>query len=154
MLTKVQRDNQVLIRPIRELVAALVLLVMLAGLALAQPAPWKSEKGYENGIPIGTKITQTNWQQYQQFMTEGMKAAFVGSHFWHMPKNVEIEVGPTRPIPAPKPYLKDTEKYGQVTLQALPNGGYVPRGYVAGFPFPEPLKGDPSLARGRIYWNG
>jgi len=141
-------------RIISLLVAALLILWWLTGIAQAQPAPWKSGKGYENGIPIGTKITQVNWQQYQQFMTEGMKAVFAGTYFWHMPKNVEIEVGPTKPIPAPKPYLQDTEKYSsQVTLEPLPDGGYVPKGYVAGFPFSNPLKDDPSLIGERIYWD-
>jgi hypothetical protein len=112
------------------------------------------EKDTRTEIPIGTKITQVNWQQYQQFMTEGMKAVFAGTYFWHMPKNVEIEVGPTKPIPAPKPYLQDTEKYSsQVTLEPLPDGGYVPKGYVAGFPFSNPLKDDPSLIGERIYWD-
>ena len=133
---------------------AVLLLGVLMGTAHAQPAPWKSGKGYENGIPIGTKITQANWQHYQQFMTEGMKAVFAGTYFWHMPKNVEIDVGPTRPIPAPKPYLEDTEKYGsQVMLEPQPDGGYVPKGYVAGFPFSNPFKGEPALTGERIYWN-
>src|SRR6266446_2817821 len=132
VLTK--RLPQVQIPPtIITLLVAAPLLLGLTGIVHAQPAPWKSEKGYENGIPIGTKITQANWQQYQQFMTEGMKAVFAGTNFWHMPRNVEIDVGPTRPIPAPKPYLQDTEKYSsQVTLEPLPDGGYVPKGYVAG----------------------
>jgi hypothetical protein len=153
MLTKPLSDTHILPKIVTLLVAVL-LLWRPTGTAQAQLAPWKSEKGYENGIPIGTKITQSNWQQYQQFMTEGMKAVFAGTHFWHMPENVEIDVGPTRPIPAPRPYLKDTEKYGgQATLQALPDGGYVPQGYIAGFPFPDPLKGDASLTGERIYWN-
>lgn len=135
-------------------IVALLLMWGATGIAWAQPALWKSETGYENGIPIGTKITQANWQQYQQFMTEGMKAVFAGTHFWHMPQNIEIDVGPTRSIPAPKPYMQDTQKYdSQVTLQLLPDGGFVPKGYVAGFPFPDPLKGDPALTGERIYWN-
>jgi hypothetical protein len=90
----------------------------------------------------------------QQFMTEGMKAVFAGTYFWHMPKNFEIDVGPTRPIPAPKPYLQDTEKYSsQVTLEPLPVGGYLPKGYIAGFPCSNPLKGDAALVGERIYWN-
>jgi len=39
-------------------VLALILLVFVTT-AGAQPAPWQTERGYENGIPIGTKITQT-----------------------------------------------------------------------------------------------
>jgi hypothetical protein len=154
MLTTPPMEICLPVKTVGSLVAALMLLGRLTGFAQAQPAPWKSEKGYENGIPIGTKITQANWQQYQQFMTEGMKAVFAGAHFWHMPNKVEIEVGPTRAIPAPKPYREDTEKYSShVTLEPLPNGGYLPKGYVAGFPFSNPLKGDVALIGERIYWN-
>ena len=133
---------------------ALALLGILTGIAQAQSAPWQSEKGYANGIPIGTKITQANWQQYQQFMTEGMKTVFAGTHFWHMPRDIEIDVGPTRSIPVPRPYMEDTEKYGgQVTLQTLPDGGYAPKGYVAGFPFVDLFESDAALVGERVFWN-
>ncbi len=131
-----------------------LLLGASAGVAKAQPAPWQSEKGHENGIPIGTKITQANWQQYQEFMTEGMKAVFAGTHFWHMPKDIQIVVGPTRPIPAPKPYLEDTEKYAsQVSLEPTEGGGTLPKNYTAGFPFPNPLAGDKAMAGAKMYWD-
>jgi len=153
MLTKAPTEIHIPPRIISLLIAAL-LLWRLTGIAQAQPAPWKSEKGYENGIPIGTKITQANWQKYQEFMTEGMKAVFAGTYFWHMPKNIEIDVGPTKPIPAPGHYLRDTEKYGsQTELMRTVEGGYAPKGYVAGFPFAYPLEGEASLTGERLFWN-
>ena len=133
---------------------AMVLLWTITGRpARAQAAPSSVES---DQVPIrpGTKVTTENWQNYRQFMSEGMIALFEGSHFWHMPKDVVIEVGPTTPIPLPERYLQDTQHYaGKVELVKLPTGGYVPGGYVAGLPFPDPLKGDPSLIGERIFWN-
>jgi hypothetical protein len=120
----------------------------------AQPAPWQADKGFENGIPIGTKITQANWQQYQQFMPESMIHLFKGDLFWHMPKDLEIDVGPTRHILPPKPYREHTEKYGsQTTLMKTADGGYLPRGYVAGFPFANPFAGDKDQVGAKMYYN-
>ena len=108
----------------------------------------------DESIKPGTQITLRNWQNYRQFMSQGMIALFDGTHFWHMPKDVVIEVGPTVSIPLPRKYLQDTKLYsGRVELVRLPSGGYVPKGYVAGIPFPEPLKGDPALSGERIFWN-
>lgn len=102
----------------------------------------------------GQKITVTNWQNYRQFMSQGMIALFDESQFWGVPRELEIDVGPTLPIPLPAKYLDDTEKYsGRVTLIKLPTGGYVPQGYVAGVPFPHPLAGDPALIGQRIFWD-
>src|SRR5215469_7057903 len=78
--------------------AVAMLLSAMRSPANAQPAPWQADKGYANGIPIGTKITQANWEQYQQFMPESMIHLFKGDLFWHMPKDLVIEVGPTRHI--------------------------------------------------------
>lgn len=131
-----------------------LLLAMWVGRAGAQPAPWQAEKGYENGIPIGTKITQANWQKYQQFMPESMIHLFEGDLFWHMPKGIEIDVGPTRPIPPPKPFRDDSERYGsQTLLLQLPTGGYIPKNYMAGFPFPNPLAGKPDEVGPKMYYN-
>ena len=35
----------------------------------------------QTAIPPGTKITMQNWQQYKQFMPEGMVALFEGKYF-------------------------------------------------------------------------
>jgi hypothetical protein len=105
-------------------------------------------------IAPGTLITQRNWQKYQQFMSEGLIALFEGKYFWHMPNDVVIEVGPTTSIPLPQQYLRDTSRYSaQVRLVRLPAGGYVPTGYVAGIPFPNPSEGEPGLAGQRIFWD-
>jgi hypothetical protein len=78
-------------------------------------------------------------------MPAGMQAIFAGDHFWHMPADVKIEIGPAVPIALPRRYLEDTTRYsGSVTLRHLPEGGYVPDGYVAGIPFPQPGKVRPS----------
>src|ERR1700730_4523200 len=105
-------------------------------------------------IASEVKITAANWENFRQFMSEGMVALFQGSHFWRVPQELEIEMGPTIPIPLPAKYLDDTEKFAdRVRLIKLPTGGYVPEGYVAGLPFPHPLAGDPALIGERIFWN-
>src|SRR5581483_12081215 len=138
--------------------AALLGVVLLFGAlplpAQAQPAPWQADKGFENGIPIGTKITQDNWQKYQQFMPESMIHLFKGDMFWHMPKGIEIDVGPTRHIYPPKPFREDTERYGtQTKLVKTSDGGYVPEGYVAGFPFADPFAGPKDEVGSKMYYN-
>jgi hypothetical protein len=88
----------------------------------------------------GTMITYANWQQYKQFMPPAMQALFAGQYFWKMPDDVQMEVGPTISMPLPPAYLADTEKNAsRVTLKKLPDAGYIPEGYVAGIPFPNPL---------------
>src|SRR5258708_30136836 len=109
---------------------AMVLLWAIASPARVRAAPSSIES---DQVPIrpGTKVTIENWQNYKQFMPEGMIALFEGSHFWHMPKDVVIEVGPTTPIPLPERYLQDTRNYAsKVELVKLPTGGNVPGGTV------------------------
>src|ERR1039457_4878727 len=131
--------------------SVLVAVVLICGAAAAAQPKTASK---QDTVPAGTVITSANWQQYKQFMSQGLTALFEGTRFWKMPKDLVIEVGPTISIPLPKKYLDDTEKYsGQVRLTQLPTGGYVPRGYVAGIPFPKPLKGDPALIGQRVFWN-
>src|SRR5690242_21926479 len=43
-----------------------------------------------DSIPPGTVITMQNWQQYQQFMPDGMAAFFQGKYFWKMPADVRL----------------------------------------------------------------
>src|SRR5271157_2589983 len=129
----------------------LAILVLIGGRALYARSPDAQPKG---APAPDTKITVANWRDYQQFMSEGMIALFEGNHFWRVPQELEIDVGPTISIPLPAKYLNDTEKFSDhVTLTKLPNGGYVPEGYVAGVPFPRPLSGDPALIGERIFWN-
>jgi hypothetical protein len=83
-----------------------------------------------------------------------MQALFEGTNYWHMPKDVVMEVGPTISWSVPKQTQEDTERYGsQVKLGRTPEGGTYPVGYKAGLPFAEPLHGDPALAGARIFWD-
>jgi hypothetical protein len=135
-------------------VLAKLLSILTAILLLTLPAAANQTSQAQAGIPRGTTITNRNWQQYRQFMSEGLIALFEGKHFWRVPADVRIEVGPTVSIPLPKQYLDDTEKYSsQVALVKVPTGGYVPIGYRAGLPFPHPLEGDPALSGQRIFWD-
>src|SRR5579864_2821228 len=61
-------------------------------------------------IPPGTTINLQNWQQYRQFMPDGMAALFEGKYAWKMPPDVALEVGPTIIHPLPRNYLAATEK--------------------------------------------
>ena len=97
-------------------------------------------------IPPGTMITTQNWQQYKQFMPEGMIGLFDGSYQWKMPSDVQMEVGPTDVYPLPKTYLEATEKYsGQVKIVDLPDGALTLSNYQGGMPFP-------NLAEPHIGW--
>src|ERR1700687_3379635 len=81
------------------LMTAIVVAVTTATVQANPPEP---------EILPGTVITNQNWGQYRGFMSEGLIALFEGSHFWRMPAEVELEIGPTRSIPLPKKYLADT----------------------------------------------
>lgn len=106
------------------------------------------------GIVPGTRITAENWREYRRFMSEGMQALFDGGHFWRMPRDAAIEVGATTSIPLPRKFLEDTKANSAgVRLKLLSSGGYVPEGYQAGVPFPDPMKGDPALRGQRIFWD-
>jgi hypothetical protein len=127
---------------------------VVALLVLAYPRLVVADPDPSAGISPGTTITPQNWQLYRQFMSDGLVSLFEGKHFWRMPKTLRIEVGPTRSIPLPKRYLDDTRRYSsEVRLVKAATGGYVPVGYVAGLPFPDPLAGDPALTGQRIFWD-
>jgi len=104
-------------------------------------------------VPAGTRITSANWQDYKQFMPPAMQTLFGGQTFWKVPADVEIEIGPTQPMPLPPAYVSDTEKNAnRTTLRKLPEAGYIPEGYVAGIPFPQPL-GQHALAPYAIFYD-
>jgi Protein of unknown function (DUF1329) len=91
------------------------------------------------GIPVGTTITNQNWETYKAFMPEGMVSLFQGQYFWKMPADVQMEVGPSIVRPLPKNYMEATEKYSsQVSIVELPSGGLNIQGYHGGIPFPDP----------------
>jgi len=112
---------------------------------VAEPtlADHREGEGFENGIPLDTKITFSNWQQFDKFMPDGMVELFRGDQFMKMPADVEIDVGPTRVFPLPKGFAEATRKYsGQSKGIVLTNGHYQLGNYVAGSPFPQPSEPD------------
>jgi hypothetical protein len=113
----------------RGLIVALMLTLTIAGIN-ARAA---------DTIPPGTVITPQNWQQYKQYMPDGMQALFGGRYYWKMPPDLRIVIGPTSHYPIPAAYLNDTRKYSsQVRIKDLPDGGHYIEGYIAGRPFPDP----------------
>ena len=133
----------------------LTVAALITAIVFAFPATTGAASATQTADPLpGTVITVQNWRQYRQFMSEGLIALFEGTHFWHMPAGVQLEVGPTKSVPLPKKYLADTAQYSdRVNLISTPAGGYVPSGYIAGLPFPHPLEGNPALVGQRIFWD-
>jgi hypothetical protein len=124
----------------------LLLLMSWSSLARAQAVLWDNGM-YESlasadspdSIPVGTKITMQNWQQYKKFMPVGLQQLWAQKFYWKLPDDAEIDVGPTVSIPLPKKCQQDTEKFSaQAKLVENGDGGYNLRGYVAGLPFPDP----------------
>lgn len=92
-------------------------------------------------IPLGTKITLQNWQQYKTFMPVWLQALYSGDYHWHIGSDpmFTVEVGPTHDFPLPQKYQEDTEKYAsQTKLVKTSSGGWTIEGYTAGVPFPNP----------------
>src|SRR5579885_2779109 len=114
-------------------------------ICLPYPAAVRAAANEEAGIPPGTVITPANWQQYRQFMTDGMQALFSGGYNWKFPDDYRLVVGPTKHYSLPPTYLDQTQKYAsQVKIVNLPDGRHTIDGYVGGIPFPnpqEPMKG-------------
>jgi uncharacterized protein DUF1329 len=117
-------------------VFAFMIVANPAGSLAQTPAP-------SDTIPPGTKITMQNWQQYKQFMPDGLAKMFAGEFFWKLPADAAIEIGPTTNIPLPPAYVSATEKYGgQARVVHLPNGHLDVANYVGGEPFPNPQEPD------------
>lgn len=94
-------------------------------------------------LPAGTSITIQNWREYAQYMPFGMSELFEGHHFWKMPPDVEMVIGPTIPERMPAHYYEATERYsGNVEVVHLPDGHNDVRNYVGGEPFPHPEEPD------------
>jgi hypothetical protein len=115
---------------------------------------WLKSSQNQTEIPIGTKISTQNWQQYQQFMPVGMVQMFKGTYGWKMPADVNMEVGPVHHGFLPKTWIEATEKYGaQTTVELTSAGHYIMHNYQGGTPFPnpqEPNKGWKILAN--VFW--
>jgi Protein of unknown function (DUF1329) len=141
-----------MMRSYRALVAFFA-TVMLGLVLTAGRTAYCAGAAPSNAIPPGSAITYANWQQYKQFMPIAMQALFTGEYFWKLPPDTRIEIGPTVPMRLPPAYKADTERYsGQVKLRKLPEAGYIPDGYIAGIPFPDPLR-DVNLAPYAIFYN-
>ena len=90
-------------------------------------------------IAPGTVITMANWQQYRDFMPDGLIGLFEGKYSWQMPPDIRIEIAPTVIHPLPKNYLAATEKYSaQVRIVERPDGSLLLQNYMGGIPFPNP----------------
>jgi hypothetical protein len=76
---------------------------------------WIKDTANQGDLPVGTKITMANWQQYKNFMPLGMQKLFEGIYFLKMPPNVEMDVGPAIHNFLPKSWQTATEKYGSQT---------------------------------------
>jgi hypothetical protein len=141
-------------RATRSCAAGSLLMTTVLLLATAAAMARAEDTAVQRTIPAGTVITYANWQQYERFMPAGMQALFLGDRFWKLPKDVAIEVGSTTSIPLPRKFLEDTEQYSAlVKLAGVPAGGYVPVGYFAGIPFPNPEK-DPALMPYELFYDG
>ena len=142
-------------------VAVVLMLTLLPSVGQSQSTDrsemdqWLKISEHQGDLPIGTKITMSNWQQYQEFMPLGMIKLFEGQYSWKMPADVEMEIGPSHEDGnLPRNWVEATEKYGsQTAVEVLPNGHYVLKNYYGGTPFPnpeEPHKGWKILAN--AFW--
>jgi hypothetical protein len=129
------------------LLVVIGVLLALPSFAVAQTGAdrsevdqWLKASEHQGDLPIGTKITMSNWQQYQQFMPVGMIHEFEGKYAWKMPADAEIDIGASHEGGnLPKGWIETTEKYGaQTGVEVLPNGHYVLKNYHGGVPFPDP----------------
>jgi hypothetical protein len=115
---------------------------------------WVKDSEHQPDVPIGTKITVQNYQQYKQVLPLGMIKLFEGQYFWKMPPDAVLEVGPTHLGSRLPSFQAATEKYSsQVQVKVLPNGHYQLLNFQGGVPFPnptEPNKGWKALAN--IYY--
>jgi hypothetical protein len=76
--------------------AALLFTMMLLvpGPAKARDADQPSAGQADGPIPPGTTITMQNWENFKQYMPDGMAAMFEGKYSWKMPDDVAMEVVP------------------------------------------------------------
>ncbi|MBV8453898.1 MAG: DUF1329 domain-containing protein [Deltaproteobacteria bacterium] len=94
-------------------------------------------------LPVGTRITIWNWQKYAQYMPLGMRELFEGHHFWKMPADIAMVIGPTTSEKMPAGYNEATKRYSRnVEIVHLPDGHNDIRNYMGGEPFPHPIEPD------------
>ena len=117
-------------------ITLLVVICVLTGTSILEAGERVNARGV---IAPGTAITMQNWQDYRDFMPDGMVALFEGKYFWKMPPDMRLEVAPTELHPLPKNYLEAAEKYAaQVKIAAQPDGSLRLQNYMGGIPFPSP----------------
>jgi len=124
-------NNRLTVLGIGRMLVLGALLVMLPALGWAQGVStdrseidqWIKASANQGNIPIGTKITTKNWEQYKAFLPLGMQKLFAGVYYWKIPPDAVLEVGPAVHDFLLKSWIERTEKYsGQVSVQVLPNG--------------------------------
>jgi hypothetical protein len=132
-------------------------LFVLGGTVGAQQAfdasVYTSMGGPADSIPVGTKITTGNWQQYKRFMSLGLRSLESQQFFWKIPPEASLEVAATVKIGLPRKYREDTEKYHNQVKLVQAGEGYTLSGYVAGLPFPDINPSDPQAGVKLIYDN-
>jgi len=100
-------------------------IVLNPPLVKPETAPSQPTVNAEAGIPSGTTIDMSNWVRYQQYMPVGMVQLFEGNYPWKMPRDIEIDVGPTATYSLPKGYEDATRRYSSaVRIVHLTNGAY------------------------------
>src|SRR5712692_8852453 len=89
-------------KALARLLAAGAIIALLPSLGWSQYSTdrsemdqWMKNTANQGDIPVGTKVTPANWQQYKNFLPLGMQKLFEGKYFWKMPDNAVLEVGPT-----------------------------------------------------------
>ncbi len=126
----------------------MLLVSAIAAMAqVTQPADppglrsWLQMTSHQQATIAPATITPRNWRQYRQFMPMGMQELFAGRHFWKMPGEAELKVGPTVIDPLPAAY-GGAARDDAVRVIHLPNGHNDIANYAAGEPFPDPQEPD------------
>jgi hypothetical protein len=123
----------------RRLLKVLGNLAPLFAVLLACTTACAQAIGSDHNLDSHSTITMQNWQNYRQYMPDGMQMLFEGKYFWKMPPDVAMRIGPTESHSLPKNYLDATEQYSsQVKLVELGGGRLTLSGYTGGIPFPNP----------------
>jgi hypothetical protein len=85
-------------------------LILLIPATLARGADQSPASSAYVSIPPGTTITMLNWQNFRQYMADGMVAMFEGKSAWNMPDDVAMEIGPPLEYPLPKNYPRSNRE--------------------------------------------
>ncbi|SRR5579875_1018985 len=131
---------------------ALIKFAVWFAVSFLAALPSIAAENSDSPIPPGTVINHQNWENYKQYMPDSMQTLWRGDTFWHLSPDASIVVGPTGSLPLPN-FFQAATRPGTAELKKQPQGGYVTEGYKGGVPFPDPMKGDPSMTGERIYWD-